>query len=211
MPEYSGNVQAHDIVRHVIAVADVEVSALHFLHSHAVVKFDGSGVVSVDVQAHLAGRGMDAPDVADGLAEQVAADVLSLEAGQHVNLLQVEDARFLRLHGKVAAVFPFVGGDEVHVTFLHLLEQVGGGIHPVHHEFHLVPGKEVPVGGGKSLLCQFVDEHDVVFGGLAECRHGYECYTERLFMKSAASVRRRNFPAMADFFLHVSGPGPYDE
>ena len=115
---------------------------------------------------------MNAPDVADGLAEQVAADVQALETGQNINLLQVENAGALRLDGQVAAVLPVMGGDEIHVPLLHLLLQVGGGIHPVHHELHLLRGKEVPVGGGESLPGQFMNKHDVVFGGLAECRHG---------------------------------------
>lgn len=136
------------------------------------VKLHRPGIIAVHVQAHQARFRVDAPDVADGLAEQVAADVQPLEAGQNINFLQVEDAGAFRLDGQVAAVLPLMGGDEIHVPFLHLLLQIGGGIHPVHHEIHLLLGKEVPVSGRKSLEGQFMNQHDVVLGGLAECWHG---------------------------------------
>ena len=152
-------------------MSDVEIPAFQFPHAHALIKFHRPGVITVHIQAHQARFRMDAPDVADSVAEQKASDVQALEAGQNVDFLQMEDAGAFRLDGQVAAVPAFMGDDEVHVPLLHLFFQVGGGIHPVHHEIHLLSGKEVPVSGRKSLAGQFMDQRDVVLRGLAESRH----------------------------------------
>ena len=153
-------------------MADVEIPAFQGPHAHALVEFHRPGVIAVHVQAHQARFRVDASDVADSVAEQKASYMQALEAGQNVDFLQMEDAGALRLDGQVAAVLSLMGGDEVHMPLLHLFFQVGGGIHPVHHEIYLLSGKEVPVCGRKSLAGQFMDQRDVVLGGLAESRHG---------------------------------------
>ena len=71
----SGYIQSHDVVRHVVTVSDVEIPAFQFPHAHALIKFHRPGVITVHIQAHLARFRMDAPDVADSVAEQKASDV----------------------------------------------------------------------------------------------------------------------------------------
>ena len=60
------NVQSHDIVVHVVAIANGEVAFAQLPHAHVLVEVEGF-VVAVYIQFHKARSGVDGLDVAYGL------------------------------------------------------------------------------------------------------------------------------------------------
>ena len=63
------NIQCHNIVIHLEAMADIEISFGCFVHTHMEVEVDGFRIASVDVQAHLTRGGVKLLDGLDGLHE----------------------------------------------------------------------------------------------------------------------------------------------
>ena len=149
---------SHDIVVHVVTVSDGKVAFAHLRHAHVLVEAEGR-VVAVHVELHAAGSGMYFLDVLDGLTEKEASAVCFLEVGQHINLLEVEEVFAFGLDGYVARYFALFVGQQVDVAFFfHLLADVFGGIHPVHHVVNLCWGQDIFVGFRENLPGQLVDE-----------------------------------------------------
>ena len=82
-------IDGHDIIVHVITLADGEVSLVGLFHAHVLVKAQ-RGILAVDVELHGAGFRMQFLDGFQCLFEQHAAQMASLVGCQNVDFLEME-------------------------------------------------------------------------------------------------------------------------
>ena len=124
-----------DNVRSQMRKGMLEYCILLLLHREAAYASD---IILKLKEAHLARGRMKLLDTIDSLLEKQFTQLLSLVGGEDVNLLQVIDVLAFGLDGKVSGRFVALKGQVINVSFLgHLLVQVGGRIHPVHHKVYL--------------------------------------------------------------------------
>ena len=178
------DLQPHDVIVHVIAVADREIAFAELAHAHLLVKTHCT-VAAVYVQLHPAGRGMHRTNIFHSMAEQEFPDAETLKTGQHVDFLQMEQLFGLLLHRKVPARFAVGRGDEPRNPGAHLTPQDFGRIHPLHHVIHLRRGDNFAVSRRKHLVGQTADQSAVGLHSSSDSKHLQRFY----------GLRRPQFPA----------------
>ena len=187
------DVEPHDVIVHVVAVANREVPLAQLPHPHPLVEVERP-VVAVDVELHAAGHRMLAADILHGLTEEGGTHAPPLEVGQDVNLLEVEELLTLALHRDVAARSPVARGDEVGVPLAELVAEALRTIHPLHHVVQLGGGQNFAVGSREGHLGKAANQRSVALGGRSNRYHRCAVFTWR----SASGPRREGHLFITD-------------
>ncbi len=167
----SPEVESLDIVVHVETVADREVALTQTAHPHVLVEAERP-VAPVHVQLHAAGLRLQSPDMRHRRAEEEGPGAAPLEAGQHVDLLQVEQPFALPLDGDIAARLAVARSDVEDMASAQLLPQALLRVHPLHHVVQLCGREQLPVGRRESHAGQRADQRNIGLRGLSTCKHG---------------------------------------